>query len=478
MSFSRVRTITTLAVSAAAVLALPAGTAVAKTPRYPVITKVTPMQVGVGDLLTIKGRGFRSGKNKNTVVFKRFGQRAIFIKAETATSTAITLHVPLKLQAYMKIENNVPIPSLFAIRIIAKRFGQKFTSRKLSPMVGPAGSGIAAPGTTPPSAYEQCLGKADATPAGDEDKDSLSNGLEKSVGLDPCTRRHRHGWPERWLGVRVRDRPELARVPLPRQEAVAQPARPDGRQQRLRRRRPARMAGVQLFQYAGSPSNPTARRRLQRRYPEHRGAVPAAGNASLQAIDLDHDGTLTDDERDADSDGLSNVVEYSYTGTQSWWQKDRLEQKSLVARRSSRHRSPTDPDSDGDGVLDGADDQDVDGYDNYTEMQLGARGTGLYVDPFNPACPIRTPSPAAATSRSTPARSARRSDAGLGQLGRAADVVQPDAAALRGDVLERRRRPAGPLATRPPRRGRVARHAGLVPAWPRRRSRRPRGGVA
>src|SRR4051794_18604225 len=186
MSFSRV-TITTLAISATAVLGLPAGTAVAKkATKYPVITKVTPMKVGVGDLLTIKGKGFRSGKNKNTVVFKRYGQRAVFVKAETATATIITLHVPLKLQAYMPLTNNQPAPSVFAIRIISKRFGQKFTSRKLSPTVGPAGTGITAPGVVPPSAYEQCLSAAQANPSGDEDKDSLTNSLEQHVGTDPC----------------------------------------------------------------------------------------------------------------------------------------------------------------------------------------------------------------------------------------------------------------------------------------------------
>src|SRR4051812_12871351 len=184
MSFLRVRTITALAVSATAVLALPAGTAVAKkkAPTYPVISKVTPMKVGVGDLLTIKGKGFRAGKNKNTVVFKRAGQRAIFVKAETATATIITLHVPLKLQAYMPLANNQPVPGVFAIRIISKRFGQKFTAPKLSPTVGPAGTGITPPGVTPPSAYEQCLAAAQANPTGDQDTDSLSNGLESQVG--------------------------------------------------------------------------------------------------------------------------------------------------------------------------------------------------------------------------------------------------------------------------------------------------------
>ena len=46
-----------------------------------------------------------------------------------------------------------------------------------------------------------------------------------------------------------------------------------------------------------------------------------AGNPSLQALDLNGDGNLTDDERDADNDGLSNMVEYNNEGTQNWWTK-------------------------------------------------------------------------------------------------------------------------------------------------------------
>jgi len=57
MSFSRVQIIS-VTISAAAVMAFPAATAVAKkAPKYPVVTKVTPMKVGVGDLMTISGKG-------------------------------------------------------------------------------------------------------------------------------------------------------------------------------------------------------------------------------------------------------------------------------------------------------------------------------------------------------------------------------------------------------------------------------------
>jgi hypothetical protein len=115
--------------------------------------------------------------------------------------------------------------------------------------------------------------------------------------------------------------------------------------------------------------------------------VLTSGNPTLQALDLNHDGDLTDDERDADNDGLSNVVEYSFTGTQDWWAKGPYKNEKPYKWRTFADPSPIDPDSDGDGVLDGADDQDVDGYENYTEMELARGGSGLYVNPFNPCLP-------------------------------------------------------------------------------------------
>jgi hypothetical protein len=387
MSFLRVRTITTLAASAAAVLALGAGTAAAKAPKYPVITKVTPMTVGVGDLLTIKGKGFRSGKNKNTVVFKRFGQRAIFVKAETATSTAITLHVPLKLQAYMKVENNQPVPSVFAIRIIARRFGQKFTTSKLSPTVGPAGTGITPPGVTAPSAYEQCLAAAQATPAGDEDKDSLSNGLEKSVGTDPCRAdSDTDGMADGWEYQSALDLNSRA-FPYPGKKPWPNPLDPTDLDSDFDGDGLLALQEFQLWQYAGSPFGVGGDISVYSDGTQNTGGqVLTAGNAGLQALDLDGDGNLTDDERDADSDGLSNVIEYNNAGTQNWWEKGPYKEEKKYFWRTFAETSAIDPDSDGDGVLDGADDQDADGYDNYTEMEFNFR-RGLFVNPFNPCLP-------------------------------------------------------------------------------------------
>ncbi|HET8536847.1 MAG TPA: hypothetical protein VFL73_06670 [Solirubrobacteraceae bacterium] len=388
MSFLRVRTITTVAVSAAAVLALPAGTAAAKkkAPKYPVISKVTPMQVGVGDLLTIKGKGFRSGKNKNTVVFKRAGQRAVFVKAETATSTILTLHVPLKLQAYMKVVNDAPTPSVFKIRIISRRFGLRFTSTKLSPTVGPAGSGTQTQTPPPPSAYAQCLAAAQANPTGDQDSDSLSNALEQKVGTDPCRAdTDGDGLADGWEYQSALDLNSRA-YPYPGTKPWPNPLDPSDTSSDFDGDGLTAAEEFQLWQYSGSHFNGDGSLPVYSDGTQNTGGpMLTAGNPALQRLDLDHDGNLTDDERDADGDGLSNAVEYNNTGTQDWWNKVYKDEKPYFWRTFAE-TSPINPDSDGDGVLDGADDQDADGYDNYTEMEFKGRET-LFVNPFNPCLP-------------------------------------------------------------------------------------------
>jgi hypothetical protein len=388
MSFLRIRTITTLAVSATAVLALPAGTAVAKSAvKYPVITKVTPMKVGVGDLLTIKGKGFRAGKNKNTVVFKRSGQRAVFVKAEVATTTAITLHVPLKLQAYMQLTDNQPVPSVFAIRIIAKRFGQKFTPRKLSPTVGPAGTGITPPGVTPPSLYEQCLATAQANPSGDEDKDSLTNALEKSVGTDPCrVDTDTDGMADGWEYQSAIDLNSRA-LPYPGKKPWPNPLDPTDLNSDFDGDGLKAWQEFAAWQYVGGTFLPDGTIGAYSDGTQNTGGpVPTAGNSALQRLDQNSDGNLTDDDRDADNDGLSNMVEFNNEGTQKYWVDRYKEEKPYIARLFAEP-NPLDPDSDGDGVLDGADDQDVDGYDNFTEMELARDRSALFVNPYNPCLP-------------------------------------------------------------------------------------------
>ena len=65
-----------IVVAALGALVVPAtADAAAKTP---VITKVTPKNVSVGETLIVNGKNFKVGKGKNSLLFKRDGGKALF----------------------------------------------------------------------------------------------------------------------------------------------------------------------------------------------------------------------------------------------------------------------------------------------------------------------------------------------------------------------------------------------------------------
>lgn len=175
-----------LASAVAGALAPDADAAKRKKKKAPVITSVFPKDVAVGELLTIKGRNFISGRNRNTVVFKRDGARAVFVKADVGTRKMLRLKVPDTLQEFFALNAGEPVPTKFRLRVLARKFGKKFTSNRLSPVV----SAPRPPRDEKPVAAlpdGDCDGdgaknKADA----DDDNDGLTDGVELSLSLDPC----------------------------------------------------------------------------------------------------------------------------------------------------------------------------------------------------------------------------------------------------------------------------------------------------
>lgn len=120
--------------------------------------------------------------------------------------------------------------------------------------------------------------------------------------------------------------------------------------------------------------------------------------------DLDGNGWLSDDERDEDGDGIPNWMEDNGWMTSSWWAA--RYPKETAFRITYAGTSATNADSDGDGVPDGADDQDHDDVPNVVEMDrlriTLTNGHGLdspdatsassfpefgRVNPFNPCLP-------------------------------------------------------------------------------------------
>jgi hypothetical protein len=114
-------------------------------------------------------------------------------------------------------------------------------------------------------------------------------------------------------------------------------------------------------------------------------AAPAGGTLANWSLDLNGDGVLNDGERDADGDGLSNWDESHGRMTHDWWTGmyngsdpvvRPLETPYLVSFGGT---NMADPDTDGDGLIDGLDDNDHDGYSNMFEVRRPANWGTTYV---------------------------------------------------------------------------------------------------
>jgi hypothetical protein len=192
---------------------VPATASAAGAPAAPKVTKVTPLKLRVGERLTIRGSGFLKGKNRNTVVFKRDGARAIFAKAESATTTVLVVRVPAKLGSFLALRAGRPVATRFRLRVLARRLSKSYTPASGSPRISPststsgstaakgssAGSGTAAKkasaSTAAPAApaapAPDC--DADGTPDAtdtDDDNDLLPDTTEAGIGTDRCAADH------------------------------------------------------------------------------------------------------------------------------------------------------------------------------------------------------------------------------------------------------------------------------------------------
>lgn len=363
------------------------------TVTYPTVTGVSPLTITIGQQLTITGRHFRPGKNATTVVFGRAGNPPVYVKASSATSTRLSVTVPTKLAAFLAQSKGQRLATHFALRVIASRTSERWTSSKLSPLVkpGPALAAVAppaadagAPAVVDP--YLLCEQAAAAAPGGDPDGDGLASGLELSVRLDPCLAdTDGDGVPD---GYEYESAKDLGgqNVPYPGKRPFPNPLDGSDADFDFDGDGLSMAQEFRIWKFLGSPFTPGGQLAVSSDGTQNTGGPVAVTTPAQAQLDLSGDGNLTDDERDADGDGLSNVVELNYSGTQAWWDAAYTEEKPYTLRPFA-DLDPTDVDSNGNGIADGADDQDQDGYSNVQEMQLGRRRTGLRVQPFNPCLP-------------------------------------------------------------------------------------------
>jgi hypothetical protein len=99
----------------------------------------------------------------------------------------------------------------------------------------------------------------------------------------------------------------------------------------------------------------------------------AESNAERYQLDRNGDTWLSDAERDEDADGLSNTDENTRRVQRSWWVGCYGDETPYYLAYAGT--DPADADSDGDGVRDGADDQDHDDVPNIMELsRIAASG--------------------------------------------------------------------------------------------------------
>jgi IPT/TIG domain-containing protein len=288
-----------LVLLACALLALlPAGAnAASKGGSYPLITSVSPAKLGIGDVMTITGKNFRKGKNKNTVVFKRDGGRAVFVKAPDATTTKIGVTVPAKLLPFLLKKKGKRTFTLFRVRVLSKKFAKKFTPKSKSPMIGPDAIGG---GTADDCDGDKVKNKVDT----DDDNDLIPDTLEATLGTDACKRdTDGDGMSDGWEYYSALDRngtakpaPIVKPYPNPLYAKDADTDNDGDGLTNVEEYAAWATFGANKLPLSYSGGNPAS---------AGRGAPPA----SQAYMDRDHNGLLSDFERDADGDGIPNMDE-------------------------------------------------------------------------------------------------------------------------------------------------------------------------
>jgi hypothetical protein len=446
MTRNPARTLVLALFALVAAVLLPATSAHAARTSVPTVTNVAPLNLAIGDTLTITGRNFRAGRNRNTVVFKRDGQRAVFVTAAEATRTRIRLVVPTKLSQYLsRRTGGTARPTRFRLRVLSARFGRAFTATKLSPVIAEATPGSHSPSTgvtVRNPGGQQVTVPVDTDPDCDndgmrnsvdvdDDNDLLTDALEVSLKLNTCNAdTDGDGMTDGWEyqsavdlntpGCNAPSYPTPCAPARPYPWKVAYPNPLDGsdgnidfdgdwipnyQEHAAWANHPGHDLSIAGMWYSGglkASQDPVADTCTGMPIPAPRAPFTQqySDRLDLDPVGRIGHGCLSDNERDEDSDMLGNVEEL--TGEMSsidWWTAA-FEPENPFTHVTFAGTKWLDGDTDGDGVYDGLDDNDFDGFWNAEEIVRGTESvdendnstgvtTGLWVNPFNPCLPNR-----------------------------------------------------------------------------------------
>jgi thrombospondin type 3 repeat protein len=394
----------------------------------PVITSFSPSQVAVGQKLVLNGKYFKTGVTHNRVFFVRASDgKTVRARPSKASSTRrMEVIVPTAITPFLSIVNGQRSATRFEIYVLSGLFSKK-TAKSKSPIILPAGtagapgSGGGTTGTTAPPADCDADGTPDAQDT-DDDNDGLPDTVEAQIGTNPCK--------ADTDGDGVSDGYEYysaldlngSNLPYPGSRPYPNPLDGTDAGKDFDGDGMTMAEEYAAWVYSGRilPGGPG------QSFPYSDGNQTSPAGFGPGYMDLDGNGRITDDEKDADSDGLPNWLElhktetkysassgcvfvpstgpapthYGNTFTQchggpimpngntfgnSMMTADTVNGTKVPDWLSTQLLNYLNPDTDGDGIPDGQDDNDFDGLSNSEEITAGV--DGFYTEPQDPCDP-------------------------------------------------------------------------------------------
>jgi hypothetical protein len=436
--------------------AIPAVAKKAKASSAPVVTSIKPMKLKIGEKLTIHGKNFITGRHKDTIVFMGAGKRVVWVKADTASKNTLTVKLPTKLAVLLADKTGKQQPTRLLIRVIGRKSGRAFTKRAKSPVVSPNAVLPGTPQAEACPGVSVSAGDSDAdflsnglelalgtNPCkADSDGDGVSDGYEYQSALDLNRNANTNTIPWPYAGKRPYPNPldpsdantdydgdgltlgeeynasfawRLGLDPSHTQLQTFDPRGPV----------PNPYNDVLVVAYSdgdqttntmdgqgglihpegdppGDPTGPPAPTdaTAQSGFDVNGdGVIGDAGDVwshtgtAVGWMNLDGNSYLNDSEKDIDRDGLSNYEETTGPmASPAWWSSAFPADGTYPLGYMGTNW--LDPDTDGDTVPDGADDQDHDGYTNIQELWRDYDFPGFgpaNVAEFNPCLPNDAP---------------------------------------------------------------------------------------
>jgi hypothetical protein len=401
MAMRRLFTICLLALSAAVVLVgvLASASAASKTASKPSITRVTPMRVSVGSLLTIRGRHFKAKRTANTVIFRGPSGRATFAKPRRASREKLVVVVPGAASRLLTVAGSRQRPTRLKLRVLAGKFS-RYTPRRLSPVVTSIGSGDgrrpSGGGGFAGGGSGSGVGGGNVVAVCADDNDLLSRDREAQIKTDPCLAdTDRDGVEdgfEQLSAERLNRWSDADTIPYPGKRPFPNALDPSDAAHDYDGDGLTLSDEFRLWRYGGKKPVLDYNDGDQRTVDQ---PAPTSPALVAWAIDMNSDGKLSDDERDADADGLTNWDEAHGRMTPAWWVSKYDGTNGPKETKYSGVEYPAtemdDPDSDGDGLPDGADDQDRDGLSNAFEVRRPLDWQATYVSTTHDGMPSPNP---------------------------------------------------------------------------------------